>query len=316
MLIYAVKRLAGIVAILFVMSVLVFAITQVMPGDVAHVLAGQFAEPAAVAAIEHKLGLDQPAWLQYWHWISGAVRGDFGQSLVMERPVGPLVWEAFLASALLAAISFVLVTVIGIGLGVIAAVRRDSLTDHVISFFSYLSISVPEFFWALVGVIVFAKTLDWLPSGGAGHLADGVLPWASHLVLPVATLTLALVAHIARLTRSSMIDALRSQYVRNARAKGLPERSVVYGHALPNALMPTITVLAIDVGWLLGNIVVVEAVFSYPGLGRLLLFAIERHDLPLIQASILLIAAVYCLANLAADLLYAAVNPRIRYGYA
>ena len=316
MLIYTIKRLAGIVAILFVMSVLVFAITQVMPGDVAHVLAGQFAEPAAVAAIERKLGLDQPAWLQYWHWILGAVRGDFGQSLVMERPVGPLVLEAFLSSALLAAISFVLVTVIGIGLGVIAAVRCDSPTDHVISFLSYLSISVPEFFWALVGVIVFAKTLDWLPSGGAAHFSDGILPWASHLVLPVATLTLALVAHIARLTRSSMIDALRSQYVRNARAKGLPERTVVYGHALPNALMPTITVLAIDVGWLLGNIVVVEAVFSYPGLGRLLLFAIERHDLPLIQASILLIAAVYCLANLAADLLYAFVNPTIRYGHA
>jgi peptide/nickel transport system permease protein len=316
MLIYAIKRLAGIVAILFVMSALVFAITQVMPGDVAHVLAGQFAEPAAVAAIERKLGLDQPAWLQYWHWISAAVRGDFGQSLIMERPVGPLVAEAFLSSALLAAVSFVLVTLIGIGLGVVAAVRRDRPIDHVISFLSYLSISVPEFFWALVGVIVFAKTLDWLPSGGAGDLSQGFLAWASHLVLPVATLTLALVAHIARLTRSSMIDALRSQYVRNARAKGLPERTVVYGHALPNALMPTITVLAIDVGWLLGNIVVVEAVFSYPGLGRLLLFAIERHDLPLIQASILVIAAVYCIANLIADLLYAFVNPRIRYGYA
>ena len=179
---------------------------------------------------------------------------------------------------------------------------------------SYLGVAVPEFFWGIIGIIVFARYLDWLPSGGQGDLSQGVLSWASHLVLPVLTLTFTLVAHVSRLTRSSMIDALRSQYVRNARAKGLSERRVVYGHALPNALMPTITVLAIDVGWLLGNIVVVEAVFSYPGIGRLLLFAIERHDLPLLQAGILLIAAVYCLANLGADLLYSAVNPKIRYG--
>lgn len=316
MIVYVIKRLAGIVAILAVMSVLIFAITQVMPGDVAHIIAGQFADPATIAAIEGKLGLDQPAYVQYGRWIAGVVAGDFGRSLVMERPVAPLVVEAFASSAILAAIAFVLVAVLGIGLGVIAAVRRDSPADHAISLFSYLSISVPEFFWAIVAVIFFARYLDWLPSGGAGDPSRGVLDWAAHLVLPVGTLTLALVAHVARLTRSSMIDALRSQYVRNARGKGLPERAVVYGHALPNALMPTITVLAIDVGWLLGNIVVVEAVFSYPGIGRLLLFAIERHDLPLIQASILLIAAVYCVANLSADLLYAYVNPRIRYGRA
>lgn len=314
MVIYVIKRLIGIVAILAVMSVLIFGITQVLPGNVANVLAGQFADEATVKAVELRLGLDAPAYLQYWRWASQILVGNLGTSIVMERPVGPMIWEAFLSSALLASIAFVLVAVFGILLGVIAAIRQDKPSDHAISLFSYVGISVPEFFWAIVGIIVFARYLGWLPSGGAGDLSKGFLNWASYLVLPVLTLTFTLIAHVSRLTRSSMIETLRSQYVRNARAKGLPERVVIGRHALRNALLPAITVLAIDVGWLLGNIVVVEAVFSYPGLGRLLLFAIERHDLPLIQAGILLIAAVYCLANLIADLLYAYFNPKIRYG--
>ncbi|WP_029349712.1 ABC transporter permease [Bosea sp. 117] len=314
MALYVIMRLLGIVAILAVMSVLVFAITQVMPGNVANVLAGQFADEATVRAIEHRLGLDAPAHVQYWRWAAGILSGNFGQSIVMERPVGPLVWEAFLSSALLASIAFVMVAVFGIVLGVVAAIRQNRFTDHAVSVFSYVGVSVPEFFWAIVGIIVFARYLDWLPSGGAGNLSQGFWAWASHLVLPVLTLTFTLIAHVSRLTRSSMIETLRSNYVRNARAKGLPEGVIIRRHALRNALLPTITVLAIDVGWLLGNIVVVEAVFSYPGIGRLLLFAIERHDLPLIQAGILLIAAVYCLANLIADLLYAYFNPKIRYG--
>lgn len=314
MVIYVIKRLIGIVAILAVMSVLIFGITQVLPGNVANVLAGQFADEATVKAVELRLGLDAPAYVQYWRWASQILVGNLGTSIVMERPVGPMIWEAFLSSALLASIAFVLVAVFGILLGVIAAIRQDKPSDHAISLFSYVGISVPEFFWAIVGIIVFARYLGWLPSGGAGDLSKGFLNWASYLVLPVLTLTFTLIAHVSRLTRSSMIETLRSQYVRNARAKGLPERVVIGRHALRNALLPAITVLAIDVGWLLGNIVVVEAVFSYPGLGRLLLFAIERHDLPLIQAGILLIAAVYCLANLIADLLYAYFNPKIRYG--
>jgi len=315
MLVYVLRRLLGVVAILAVMSVLIFIITQVMPGNVAHVLAGQFASPDTVAAIAKKLGLDAPYYVQYWRWASGLLVGDLGWSLVMDRPVAPIVAEAFLNSAILAAIAFVLVAVCGIFLGVIAAVRENRPVDYAVSLFSYVGISVPEFFWGIVAVILFARYLNWLPSGGAGDLSQGLLSWASHLVLPSLTLTLALLAHVSRLTRSSMLETLRSQYVRQARAKGVPENVVIRRHALRNALLPTITVLAIDVGWLIGNIVVVEAVFSYPGIGRLLLFAIERHDLPLIQASILLIAAVYCVANLIADLLYAYFNPKIRYGH-
>ncbi len=316
MVLYVIKRVIGIFAILAAMSVLIFGITQVLPGDVASVLGGQFADEATLKAIEQRLGLDAPIYVQYWRWASQILVGNLGTSIVMERAVGPMIWEAFLSSALLAGIAFIFVTIFGLSLGVIAAIRQDKPADHAISLFSYIGISVPEFFWAIVGIIVFARYLGWLPSGGSGNISDGFFTWASYLVLPVATLTFTLIAHVSRLTRSSMIETLRSQYVRNARAKGLPESVVIKRHAMRNALLPAITVLAVDVGWLLGNIVVVEAVFSYPGIGRLLLFAIERHDLPLIQAGILLIAAVYCFANLAADLLYAYFNPKIRYGSA
>jgi peptide/nickel transport system permease protein len=223
--------------------------------------------------------------------------------------------NALANSARLAVVSLVVVTVVGIGLGIVAAVRHNTAIDHAISVFTFLGISVPEFFWGIVLILVFAGYLHWLPSGGAGDAATGGISF-SHLVLPAATLTFALIAHVSRMTRSSMLETLSSNYVLYARAKGLPERVVLLRHALRNALLPTITVLAIDVGLLIGGIVVVEMVFSYPGLGRLLLFAIERHDLPLIQASILVVAAIYCFANLAADLLYAYFNPKIRYGRA
>jgi peptide/nickel transport system permease protein len=311
---YVAKRVAAIGVILVIISGLIFVITQGLPGNVARMIAGQFATPDVIAAIELKLGLNDPLVTQYWRWASGILSGDLGQSLIMERPIGPMLRDALANSALLATISIVLVTLVGVGLGVVAAIKHNSTLDHGISVLTFLGISVPEFFWGIVLILVFAGTLHWLPSGGAGNLSASWTVWASHLVLPAATLTFALIAHVSRMTRSSMLETLRSPYVLFARAKGLPERIVLFRHALRNALLPTITVLAIDVGLLIGGVVVVETVFSYPGLGRLLIFAIERHDLPLIQASILVIAAIYCFANLVADLLYAYFNPKIRYG--
>ena len=313
---YIVQRLLAILAILVVMSMLIFGITQILPGNVAYVIAGQFATPDVVHAIELKLGLNDPIYQQYWRWFSGILRGDLGQSLVMERPVAPIISDALAASAVLAVCSFFFVATLGIALGVIAAVRQNRAVDHGISIFTYVGISVPEFFWGIVLVIVFARYLGWLPPGGRGDASDSFLTRVSYLILPTATLTFTLIAHVSRMTRSSMIETLRTQYVRNARAKGLPERVVIWRHALRNALLPTITVLAVDIGWLIGGIVVVETVFSYPGLGRLMIYALERHDLPLIQGSILVITAIYCSANLLADLLYAFVNPKIRYGNA
>ncbi len=314
MLLYTITRLAYLAVVLAVMSVLIFLVTQAMPGDVAHMIAGQFASQEVIDAISVKLGLDQPLIVQYGRWAAGILQGDLGRSLVLEQPIAPILGEALARSLVLAAVALVVVAVVGIGFGVLAAVRRGKLADQLVSGVSYLGIAVPDFFWAIVLVLVFGSYLKLLPTGGYTPISEGFLPWASHLVLPVATLVLMLIARIARLTRSSMIDVLQTNYVKYARAKGMPERVVILRHALRNALLPTITVLAIDFGLILGGVVVIETVFSYPGMGRLLLFAIQRHDLPLIQATILIVSAAYCFANLAADLLYAFVNPRIRHG--
>lgn len=311
---YFVKRLGSVVLTLLVMSVLIFWITQVMPGNVAYMILGDFAQPADVAALEAKLGLNDPGYVQYWRWASGILRGDLGMSLVMERPVSSVLWEAVGRSAILAGISIVLVAVFGIWLGVYAGVNHGKPADHIISYTTYFNIAVPEFFWAIVIIMIFAGQLNWFPATGYASLDSGFGNWARHLVLPVVTLVSGLIAHVSRLTRSSIIDVMHSPYIRAARARGLPERRVVRGHALRNALLPTVTVLAIDVGVLMGGVVVAETIFSYPGLGRMLIFAIQHMDVPLLQACMLVVTCVYALSNLGADLLYAFLNPRIRYG--
>jgi peptide/nickel transport system permease protein len=315
-LLYTVKRLVYVAVILAVMSVLIFWATQVMPGDVAQMIVGQFATDEQIRAVRAKLRLDDPIHVQYLRWVGGLLRGDLGLSLMMDRPIAPLIAEAIQRSAVLAGISIVLVAVLGIWLGVHSAVRKGKAVDHMISVSSYFFISVPEFFWAIVVILLFTGYLGWLPATGYAPLSEGFGQWLQHIILPVATLVSGLVAHVSRLTRSSMIETMQLQYVTAARAKGLPESLVIRRHALRNALVPTITVLAIDVGLLMGGIVVVETVFSYPGLGRMLIFAIEQKDIPMVQAGILSVTAVYAFANLAADLAYAFFNPRIRYGRA
>jgi peptide/nickel transport system permease protein len=231
----------------------------------------------------------------------------------MSRPAAALIGEALGRSALLAGPAFVLVAVCGIALGLHAATHQGRASDHVLSVAQLVLIAMPEFFLAIVAVLLFASVLHWLPATGYAPIAEaGVLGWASHLVLPVLVLSLGLLAHISRLTRSSLLDVLGSRYVLAARARGLPERIVLWRHAVPNALMPAVTVLAIDAGLLIGGIVVAETVFAYPGLGRMLVFAIDHHDLPLLQAGMMVVTAIYAGANLIADLLYAVLNPRIR----
>ena len=306
------KRLAGLVGVLLGMSLLIFGIVHILPGNVAYAILGEFATPAAVAQLEAKLGLNDPLPLQYWRWLSAMLHGDFGMSLVMSRPAAGLIVDALGRSALLAGFSFALVAVGGIALGLYAATHRGRTSDKVLALAQFVLIAVPEFFWAILGVLFFASWAHLLPATGYAPLHDGVANWAAHLILPVLVLSFGLVAHVSRLTRSSMIDVLDSRFVLAARARGLPERRVLWKHALPNALLPAITVLAIDAGLLIGGIVVTETVFAYPGLGRLLVFAIERHDLPLLQVGMMVVTAVYAVANLLAELLYAALNPCIR----
>jgi peptide/nickel transport system permease protein len=314
MALYALQRLGAVVVVLAAMSVLVFLATHALPSNTAQLILGQYSTPETQRALEHKLGLDLPLVTQYWRWASGVLHGDLGQSLVMERPVAPVLWDALSRSAVLALAAMAIVTVAGPALGVIAAVNQGRWIDHAATVFTYVGISVPEFYWGLVLILVFGSTFHLLPTSGAVDLSAGVLPWIAHLVLPVITLTLALLAHVSRLTRSSMLEALDSNYVKVARARGMPERVVIVRHALRNALLPTITVLAQDFGFLIGGIVAVEAIFAYPGVGQLLIFALNRQDLPVMQSAILVLTAIYCLANLGADLLYGVANPRIRYG--
>jgi peptide/nickel transport system permease protein len=241
------------------------------------------------------------------------LHGDFGMSLVMQKPAAELIGEALGRSALVATFAFVLVAIGGITLGLYAATHRGHRLDKVLTLSQFILIAVPEFFWAILAVLLFASWMKVLPATGYTPLAEaGVARWAGHLVLPVFVLAFGLVAHVSRLTRSSMIDVLDSRFVLAARARGMAERRVLWRHALPNARLPAITVLAIDAGILIGGIVVVETVFAYPGLGRRLVFAIERHDLPLLQVGMMVVTAVYAVANFLAELLYAVLNPRIR----
>ena len=310
---YIARRLLFVVLVLVAVSMLVFGITALLPANVAYLILGPFAPPEQVRALELKLGLTDPIWQQYVRWAGGFLSGNLGESTLMNRPIGPLLMEAIGRSMMLTGASFVLIAVIGVGLGIAAALRHGRALDHGISVGTYLGIAVPEFFWAIIVIIVFAAWLGWLPASGYEPLSAGITVWAKHLIAPTMTLVFGHLAHVSRLTRSSMIEVLQSPYVTAARAKGLPERVVVMHHALRNALLPTITVLALDFGRLMGGIVVVETIFAYPGLGRLIVFSIQNRDLPTLQAAILVVAAIYALANLVADLLYARFNPKIRF---
>lgn len=310
-------RLLGTLGILLGMSVLIFAIVHIIPGNVAYAILGEYATPDSVAALEAKLGLNDPLPLQYWRWLGSMLHGNLGTSVVMSRPAGPLILDALGRSALLAGLAFTLIATGGIALGIYAATHQGHLSDRISTLAQFVFIAIPDFFWGILAVLLFASWLRLLPATGYAPLSDaGLLDWASHLLLPVLVLSCGFVAHVSRLTRSSMIDVLQSRYVLAARAKGMSNRRVLWHHALPNALLPAITILAVDFGLLIGGIVVTETVFAYPGLGRLLVFAIEHHDLPLLQAGMMVVTTTYALANLAADLGYAVLNPRIRVGSA
>lgn len=311
---YLLKRVGFIAVILLVVSFVVFAVTQILPGNAAQMILGEFALPEQLEALERQFGLDDPWFVQYGRWLGGLLTGDWGTSMVVRQPVLPLVLDALSRSLVLAGLSLLAVTFIAIPMGVFAAARRGKAADTGISVVSYIGVSLPEFVTAtLLLVFLTRPEVGLFPAGGYTPPGEDLGRFLSHLVLPVATLIIILMAHISRQTRSEMVDVLQHDYIRTATLKGLPRRTVLVKHALRNALLPTITVIALDVGYLIGGIIVVEEVFAYPGLGRLLVFAMQNRDLPLIQAGALVMAAVYAVANLAADLVYAALDRRIQY---
>ena len=298
---------------LLVVSLLVFGITQVLPADAAVTLLGENATPAALAAVRAQLGLNDPAWLQYLHWAGRVLHGDFGISMRTGQPVGPTMFLALSRSLLLATLAIALMLVVAVPIGVIAALRRGRIADLAVGLLSYLGVSLPEFVTATLLLLLLADRLGWLPAAGYVSLTDDPLDCLRHLVLPVLTVSAVMVAHVARMVRSETVDVLHSDYIRAARLKGLPERTVLLRHALRNALLPVVTIVALDVGYLLGGIIVVEEIFAIPGIGRQLIVAIEARDLPAIQAGALIMAATYALANFLADCLYAVLDRRIRY---
>ncbi len=311
---FLLRRLATIGVVLVLISLVVFLALHVLPGSAATLILGEYATPEALRTLEREMGLDRPLHVQYLAWIGGVLRGDWGDSLAMKQPVAGLVALRLRNSAWLAALAFGAVVLLGLPLGSLAALRRGRPLDLALVAATYVGISVPEFVTGLALILLLASPgAGWFPTGGSAEPAAGLGPWLRHLVLPAATLTVILLAHVVRQTRSGLVEVLEAPYIRAARLKGAPESRVLLRHALRNGLLPAVTVLALDLGYLMGGIVVVEEVFAYPGLGRLILYAVQNRDVPLLQAAVLVVAAVYALANFAADLAYAWLDPRIRY---
>ncbi|MFD1911196.1 ABC transporter permease [Halodurantibacterium flavum] len=311
---YLLRRLGSIVIVLAIVTVAVFGITMILPGNAAIMILGEHATPEALAAMERQLGLDRPLAVQYLSWLGGVLQGDFGMSLRLSLPVSQVVGAAFWNSAALALVALVAVTVISIPIGAIAAIRRGTGWDLGIGVLSYVGTAMPEFVTATILLVLFASP-DWpvLPAGGFVAPTEDFGAFLTHVTLPAATLGLIMMAHISRQVRSEMADVLQSDFVRAARLKGLAERRVIWRHALPNSLAPAVAVISLDIGYVLGGIIVVEEIFAWPGLGRLLIYALQNRDLPVIQAVTLLLAVVYALSNLLADLVIAWLDPRVRY---
>ncbi len=311
---YLLRRFGFIILTLFLASVIIFSITQFLPGDVAQVILGQFATETAIANLREELNLDEPLHMQYLNWAGNFIRGDWGDSLVSRLPVRPMVTQRLVNSAMLAGLALLIYVPLGIVLGVIAALKRDKLSDQVITGVSMAFVGLPEFVSGLLLISFLAIGAGWFPANSSIDPDSTFFESLPYLILPAITVSLTGLGYIARMTRSGTIDVLRSDYVRAAELKGLPAWQVLIRHVLRNSLLPTVTVVAMGIGWLLGGLIVTEAVYGYPGLGRLLVYGIQRQDLPIIQAGSMIIVGVYSLSNLAADILYGLLNPRIRVG--
>ncbi len=302
---YVVARLLWLVPVMLGVSLIVFGIMKLVPGDVAQVLVGTEGTAEDVENIRHALGLDQPVYVQYGLFLAHLVQGDLGRSAVTRRPISEEIASRVEPTAELALAALVVAVVVGLTSGIVSATRRYSVWDNLVTLLALVGVSMPIFWLGLMLMLLFSVALRWLPSSGAGTPAQ--------LVLPAIALGLASSAIIARQTRSGLLEVLGQDYVRTARAKGLLERVVVLRHALKNAMIPTLTVVGLQVGYLLGGAVLTETVFARPGLGRLLVDAIASRDIAVVQATIMLLSAVFLVVNLVVDVLYVQLDPRIRY---
>jgi len=310
---YTLGRLLSAVPVLFVVSLVAFAIIAIVPGDLASEMAGPSATAEELARLRAQLGLDKPLLERMLDWYGALLRGDLGESILLRRSVTAAILERLPVTLGLTFLALALAIVFGVLAGMVAAVRPNSWTDQGVMALALVGLSLPDFWLGLVFIWLFAVQLGWLPTGGYVPLAEDPLGWLRAMAMPAGALALTQMGLLARMTRASMLDVLRQDFVRTAYAKGLPGWVVVGRHAGANVLVPVITVAGVSVGILLGGAVVIEQVFALPGVGRLIIGAIQRRDYPVIQGGLLLTATIFVLVNLVVDLLYAAVDPRVRY---
>ena len=309
---YVVRRLLSMLLTLFLISVITFVVTNILPGDVAMMIMGTQSNPEALAGLRNSLGLNDPLLVQYGRWIGGMLSGDWGTSLVFKEPIAPLLLQKMKASGLIVLFSMTIALSFAVPLGVWAAVHANRWQDTAASSASLVGVSLPDFFWGIMLILLFARWLGWLPSSGFVDPGEDLIGAVRHAFLPSLALGLGLMAHLTRMTRATMTGILNQEFIRVARAKGLDERSVVWRYGLANAVGPVMTVAGLQVGYLFGSIIVIESLFNFTGMGWLTYQALLNRDIPLIQASVFVIAAVVMLANLIVDLLYVVVDPRIR----
>jgi len=311
---YLVRRVAIIVPTLVFVSILIFGLQQLLPGDPAVVLAGEERDPNVVAYLRAKLRLDEPLPLRYLHWVGGVLQGDLGESLRLQKPVRELILEKLPVTLELGLFAMAIALAIGIPAGIVSAVKRGTAWDYGANLVALWGLSTPNFWLGIMMILLFSVTLGWLPASGFVSPFEDWRANVAALVMPAFVLGNAIAAVLMRHTRSAMLQVLSSDYVRTARAKGVPERGVVLRHALRNALIPVITLGALELGTLLSGAVLTEQVFSIPGFGKLIVDAVFNRDYAVVQGVVLFTATAYILLNLLADILYVVVDPRIRVG--
>ncbi len=307
------KRLVQLIPTLFFVSVLIFSLQKLLPGDPALVMAGEERDPEVIAQIRRQYRLDQPIPVQYVKWLGSVLRGDLGRSIRSNQPVGEAIRERLPVTVELAILAMIVSLAIAIPAGIIAAMRRNSLLDASTTVVALLGVSLPNFFLAILLVLLFGLKLGWLPPFGYKPLAQDPAGNLKLMVLPAITLGTALAAIVTRMMRSSLLEVLDQDYIRTARAKGLRESQMVRFHALKNALMPVVTIVGLQIGGLLGGAIITETIFALPGIGRLLVDSIFQRDFPLVQGVVLFVSMAFLFSNFAVDLVYAYLDPRIRY---
>lgn len=314
--IFLLKRLITLIATLFGASIVVFAVLEILPGDAAQMLMGPDATPEAVQAMAQQLGLDQPALTRYWQWISGLLHGDMGTSYAYGSPVAELVWERLIVTVPLAILAMIIAAALAIAAGVFAAANHKRWGDVGVMGLAQLGIAIPNFWFAILLILLFSVKLQWFSAGGFPGWSEadggGLWPALQALLLPAVSLAVVQAAILARITRSAVLEVLREDFVRTARAKGLSQRAVLWGHVLRNALIPVITVMGLQFANLLAGTIVVENVFYLPGLGRLIFQSIANRDLIVVRNCVMLLAAMVIFVNFVVDVLYAAIDPRVK----